>query len=64
MSDSQIVFAVNAYRELCGLHLSGNALTGYAIIMQCANRAAKRAAEIVRIMKSVLEENANTRYGE
>lgn len=64
VSDSQIVCAVNAYRELCGLHLGGNALTNYEIVMQCANRAAKRAAEVVQIMKSALEEDANARCGE
>ena len=64
VSDSQIVCAVNVYRELCGLHLGGNALTSYDLITQCANRAAKRAAEVVQIMKSALEEDANTRCGE
>ena len=64
MSDSQIVCVVNAYRELCGLHLGGNALTSYDLIMQCANRAAKRAAEVVQTMKSALEEDANARCGE
>ena len=64
MSDSQIVCVVNAYRELCGLHLGGSALTSYDLIVQCTNRAAKRAAEVVQIMKSALEEDANARYGE
>lgn len=64
VSDSQIVYAVNAYRELCGLHLGGNALTSYDIIVQCANRAAKRAAEVFQIMKSALEEDANARASE
>lgn len=64
MSDSQIVCAVNAYRELCGLHLGGSVLTSYDLITQCANRAAKRAAEVVQMMKSALEEDANARCGE
>ena len=64
MSDTQIVCAVNAYRELCGLHLGGSALTSYDLITQCANRAARRAAEVVQMMKSALEEDANARYGE
>jgi len=64
VSDSQVVCAVNAYRELCGLHLGGNALTSYDVITQCANRAAKRAAEVVQMMKSTLEEDANARCGE
>jgi exosome complex component RRP45 len=61
VSEAQVVYGVNAYRELCGLHLGGNALTSYDIILQCANRAAKRAAEVVQIMKSALEEDTNVR---
>jgi exosome complex component RRP45 len=63
VSEAQVVFGVNAYRELCGLHLGGSALTSYDVILHCANRAARRAAEVVQIMKSALEEDANARCG-
>jgi exosome complex component RRP45 len=64
VSAAQIVFGMNAYRELCGLHLGGSSLTSPDLILQCANRAAKRAAEVVQIMKSALKEDADARYGE
>lgn len=62
MSEAQVVFGVNAYRELCGLHLGGSSLTSHDLILQCANGAAKRAAEVVQIMKSALKEDADARY--
>lgn len=61
VSEAQVVFGVNAYRELCGLHLGGSALTTYDIILQCSNRAARRAAEVVQIIKTALEEDNNAR---
>lgn len=61
VSEAQLVFGVNAYRELCGLHLGGSALTSYDKILLYANRAATRAAEVVQIIKSALEEDINAR---
>ncbi|XP_021926294.1 exosome complex component RRP45-like isoform X2 [Zootermopsis nevadensis] len=56
-----VSYAIFNKGELCGLHLGGSALTSYDIIVQCANRAAKRAAEVVQMIKSALEEDTNTR---
>lgn len=64
MSEAQVVFGVNAYRELCGLHLVGRSLTNHDLIIQCANKAARRAAEVVQIIKSALKEDASARYEE
>ncbi|PNF15123.1 hypothetical protein B7P43_G15566 [Cryptotermes secundus] len=61
VSEAQVVFGVNAYRELCGLHLGGSSLTSHDLILQCANRAARRAAEVVQIMKLALKEDADAR---
>lgn len=61
MSETQVVFGVNAYRELCGLHLGGSSLASHDLILQCANRAAKRAGEVVQIIKSALKEDADAR---
>jgi hypothetical protein len=63
VSETQVVFGVNAYRELCGLHLGGSSLTSRDLILRCANRAATRAGEVVQIMKSALKEDADSRYG-
>ncbi|KAJ4452027.1 exosome complex component RRP45 [Periplaneta americana] len=64
VAEAQLVFGMNAYRELCGLHLGGNALTNYSIIVQCAQRAAVRAAEVVALVKSALEEDEKARTAE
>jgi hypothetical protein len=64
VSETQIVFAVNAYRELCGLHLAGSSLASHDLIVNCASRAARRAAEVVQIMKSALKEDTDSRHGE
>jgi hypothetical protein len=48
----------------CGLHLGGSSLTSHDLILQCANRAARRAAEVVQIIKSALKEDAGARCEE
>ncbi|KAJ9585222.1 hypothetical protein L9F63_002985 [Diploptera punctata] len=61
VSESQIVFGMNAYRELCGLHLGGSALSTSDIVLITASRAANRAAEVVETMKEALQEDSAAR---
>ncbi|KAK7790710.1 hypothetical protein R5R35_007950 [Gryllus longicercus] len=61
VSEGQIVFGVNAYRELCGLHLGGNAPITLEMVNKYATRAAKRALELVTQMKKALAEDLKNR---
>ncbi|XP_067000313.2 exosome complex component RRP45 [Anabrus simplex] len=61
VSEAQIVFGVNAYRELCGLHLGGSALATPQLVLKCAVRASKRALEVVQTIKHALEQDNEAR---
>ncbi|CAG2060048.1 unnamed protein product [Timema podura] len=61
VSEAQIVFGMNAYRELCGLHLGGSALATFETVVNCAIRAGNRAAQVVQKMKTLLAQDAETR---
>lgn len=61
VSEGQIVFGVNAYRELCGLHLGGNAPITMEMVLQYASRAERRALALVNQIKSALEEDVKAR---
>nr|CAD7432357.1 unnamed protein product [Timema monikensis] len=61
VSEAQIVFGMNAYRELCGLHLGGSALATFETVVNCAIRAGNRAAQVVQKIKTLLAQDAETR---
>ncbi|XP_054271689.1 uncharacterized protein LOC128992238 isoform X2 [Macrosteles quadrilineatus] len=61
VAQAQLVMAVNMYRELCGLHLSGSALAAPQVILQCATKAAKLANHIVSTVKQALEADLKAR---
>nr|CAD7397329.1 unnamed protein product [Timema cristinae] len=62
VSEAQIVFGMNAYRELCGLHLGGSALATFETVVNCAIRAGNRAAQVVQKIKTLLAQDAETRW--
>lgn len=57
VSQAQLVLAVNTYKELCGLHLSGTALAAPDLILRCAHKAAAISAYIINIIKQALEKD-------
>lgn len=57
ISNASIVLAVNSYKELCSLHLTGVTLTSPKLIQKCSEMAAERARRIVEYIKHTLEEN-------
>ncbi|XP_047003658.1 exosome complex component RRP45-like [Schistocerca americana] len=61
VAEAHIVFGMNSYRELCGVHLGGSALANPEMIIQCAIQAAVRASRVVEIMRSALESDAKAR---
>lgn len=54
-SEATVVFGINSYRELCGLHFGGITLASLEVLIKCANQGAKRANTVVKQIKSALE---------
>lgn len=61
-SEATVVFGLNSYRELCGLHFGGITLASLEVLIKCANQGAKRAKKIVKQIKTALEEDEKRRY--
>lgn len=54
-SEATVVFGINSYRELCGLHFGGITLASLELLIKCANQGAKRASNVVKQIKAALE---------
>lgn len=62
-SDGKLILGLNAYRELCTLQISGDAVfTKKEAVLSCANVAASRAVEMVGKLKAALASDAANRY--
>lgn len=61
ISNASIILAINSYKELCSMHLTGVTLTSPKLIQRCSELAAERARRIVEYIKHVLEENNKQR---
>lgn len=57
MTNASLILAVNAYKELCSIHLTGVALTSPYLIQKCSEMAAERARHIVEYIKDSLEQD-------
>lgn len=61
VAEAKIVFGMNSYGELCGIHLGGITLTSSDLLLRTATKAAKRARTIVQKIKDVIQEDAEKR---
>lgn len=61
VSDANLIFAINSYKELCCMHLGGTVLTSPQLIMRCSSKAAERAKRIVEFVKSSLLDDEKDR---
>ena len=62
----KMVLGVNAYREICTLHLAGQILVDKKLVLRLANTAADKAKKVVDKIKAALaanEEAAKSRAG-
>ena len=62
----KMVLGVNAYREICTLHLAGQILVDKKLVLRLANIAADKAKKVVDKIKAALaanEEAAKSRAG-
>ncbi|CRK88343.1 CLUMA_CG002121, isoform A [Clunio marinus] len=57
VSEASLVLAVNSYKELCCMNLTGVSLTSPHLILRCSEMAAERSRRIVEFIKSILEED-------
>lgn len=60
-SEATVVFGINSYRELCGLHFGGITLASLEVLIKCANQGAKRANAVVKQIKAALEADEKQR---
>lgn len=56
-----MMFGINSYRELCGLHFGGITLASLELLIKCANQGAKRANAVVKQIKAALEADEKRR---
>jgi hypothetical protein len=57
VAEASLVFGINSYRELCGLHLGGTTLTSADLLLRSTTNASKRAKFMVDKIKSTLAED-------
>ncbi|CAG9856221.1 unnamed protein product [Phyllotreta striolata] len=61
VSDAFLSVGLNAYKELCGLHLGGKAELSTDLILSTTTKAANRAVLVVREIKEAIEKDAEKR---
>lgn len=64
VSDASLTFGINAYQEICCLHLGGTALIRPQIILECCIKAANRAKTVIEIIKKALAKDNQERLVE
>jgi hypothetical protein len=57
VTNASIILAINAYKELCSLHLTGVSLTSPFLIQKCSEMGAERAKHVVEFIKDTLEQD-------
>ena len=60
-SESQMIFGINSFRELCCLNLGGSSLTSSSLLLQSSKRAAIQAKKVVDLVKQTLENDIAAR---
>lgn len=61
VAEAHLVYSMNAFKEICSLHLGGSALVDATMIIECASNASKRAFSVVQEIKKTLEGDAEIR---
>uniref|UniRef100_A0A182N4M5 Exosome complex component RRP45 n=1 Tax=Anopheles dirus TaxID=7168 RepID=A0A182N4M5_9DIPT len=61
VAEAKMVFGINSYGELCGLHLGGTTLTSADLLMRTSMKAAKRARLVVEKIKAAIEKDGADR---
>ncbi|ETN61954.1 exosome complex exonuclease RRP45 [Anopheles darlingi] len=61
VAEAMMVFGINSYGELCGLHLGGITLTSADLLLRTSVKASKRARMLVEKIKSAIAKDAADR---
>lgn len=60
-AEAQLVFGLNSYRELCGLHFGGVTMASSQLLLKCAARGASHARYVVQLVKDAVRADADQR---
>uniref|UniRef100_A0A182T0Q0 Exosome complex component RRP45 n=1 Tax=Anopheles maculatus TaxID=74869 RepID=A0A182T0Q0_9DIPT len=58
VAEAKMVFGINSYGELCGLHLGGTTLTSSDLLLRTSAKASKRARLVVEKIKSAIQKDS------
>ncbi|XP_312616.6 uncharacterized protein LOC1273616 [Anopheles gambiae] len=61
VAEARMVFGLNSYGELCGLHLGGTTLTSAELLLRTSAKASKRARLVVERIKAAIQKDAEDR---
>lgn len=62
VAETHLTIGLNAYKELCSLHLGGKAQVDAEVILATTRKAADRAAVVVAQIKSAIEQDKENRF--
>lgn len=62
VAEGQLIYSLNAYKELCGLHLGGNVLMDVDQILSTTSKATNRANLVIQLIKDELKKDAELRF--
>ncbi|XP_035891465.1 exosome complex component rrp45 [Anopheles stephensi] len=58
VAEAKMVFGINSYGELCGLHLGGTTLTSSDLLLRTSMKASKRARLVVEKIKAAIQKDS------
>uniref|UniRef100_A0A182RCV8 Exosome complex component RRP45 n=1 Tax=Anopheles funestus TaxID=62324 RepID=A0A182RCV8_ANOFN len=61
VAEAKMVFGINSYGELCGLHLGGSTLTSSNLLLRTSAKASKRARLVVEKIKAAIQKDSADR---
>lgn len=62
VAEAFLSIGLNAYKELCGLHLGGKAQLSTSVILETTNKAARRACQVIEMIKTQVEQDTANKY--
>lgn len=62
VAEAFLSVGLNAYKELCGLHLGGKAQLSTSVILETTNKAARRACQVIEMIKTQVEKDTANKY--
>lgn len=57
VQESELIYYMNSFRELCGIHFGGMPVQNENILLRCATQATMFAEKLVKLIKFHLDED-------